>query len=322
MLAPEAVADEAAEAFAESEHPLPPWFTFDPELAFHKLHVIEARSVISSISVVRPEAQDRRPVRAYVSIQNDGRPEYRRIDHVVQDRDMRQQLLVEVQEEQQRAQDKFAELMETVGAPRDVAATFLVKLRQGRSGLRNGNARLGMYVIGPCFGWAWPGRQGVVRRRHGTARSGTAGQSEARGLARQGLARQAGSGWARLGGAGLGEAGHGSAGTAGEVWHVWVRPGMAVHLLGRAGAVGGGQRSAGADLRRGGLGVERAGQPLAGGSGTWLEPSLGKAWPACRAPWLGGTRLALAWLMAGDGPNRALSFGVQDPETLFYQPSL
>lgn len=115
VLTPEAVADDVEEAFVRGEeHPLTPWFTFDPELAFHKLHVIEARSVISSISVVRPEARDRRPVRAYVSIKNDGRPEYRRIDHVVQDRDMRQQLLVEVQEEQQRAQDKFAELLELV----------------------------------------------------------------------------------------------------------------------------------------------------------------------------------------------------------------
>jgi len=107
FLTPEAVVSVAK----DEDNPLHPYFTWDDTEAAHKWRLEQARKLIRlSVTIVK---QDTQPVRAYVSLLNDrGKNGYRATIDVLNDEDLRDQLLHCALRELAAFRNKYAVLSE------------------------------------------------------------------------------------------------------------------------------------------------------------------------------------------------------------------
>lgn len=117
-LTAEAVAEDV-EARRDT-HPLNWAFTWDPEKAMHKLHIVEAGDLIRLIVVKDVTPTQTAPVRAFVVTRQDGIKSYENIEHVVRRPDLCAQLLQQVEAEFDAAEKKRRELLSLIQVAHDV----------------------------------------------------------------------------------------------------------------------------------------------------------------------------------------------------------
>ena len=100
------------EAARDPGAPLHPHFEWDDQKAADKWRLEQAGDMIRSIAVVISEEDDKRPVRAFVSVVRDDDRSYTSTVHALSDADLRQQVLSQAFRELDAWRHRYAELVE------------------------------------------------------------------------------------------------------------------------------------------------------------------------------------------------------------------
>jgi len=96
------------------DHSLREWFTWDTDTGMHKLHVMEAGCLIRCVVVKEIVPQQQEPVRAYFLGREgeDETQEYKETSYIIQDVNLRGQMMARVKAEFDTAEKKRRELFD------------------------------------------------------------------------------------------------------------------------------------------------------------------------------------------------------------------